>query len=201
VAIELVVIVELQEQLLARERKLDERENTLLAKEHGNVKAERALMRARMECDATLDRARVIKKDYHARLHTSTTGWWFSPEFDRVLSRHRYVLSVQETDLQRRDKELADDQGWDLHPPDKWDLPSKLGKLREHMAEVEDDHIVEDEQLSWSMREISNAFVDLIVLPIQGIPLQPRSVKDVMAMFDLVLECLCKEVPVHEPDA
>jgi hypothetical protein len=51
------------------------------------------------------------------------------------------------------------------------------------------------------MREISNAFVDLIVLPIQGIPLHPRSVKDVMAMFDLVLECLCKEVPVHEPDA
>jgi hypothetical protein len=39
------------------------------------------------------------------------------------------------------------------------------------------------------------------VLPIQGIPSQPRSVKDVMAEFGLVLERLREEVPLCEPDA
>jgi hypothetical protein len=68
------------------------------------------------------------------------------------------------------------------------------------MAEVEDDHAIEAEQLSWSTMEISNTFVDLNVLPIQGFPSQPRSVKDVMAAFGLVLERPCKEVPVCEPD-
>jgi hypothetical protein len=49
------VVVELWEQLLVRERRLDEWENTLLAREHGVVEAERVLGRARMECDANHD--------------------------------------------------------------------------------------------------------------------------------------------------
>jgi hypothetical protein len=77
----------------------------------------------------------------------------------------------------------------------------ELGKLRKRVGEVEDDHAVEAEQLSRLTKEISNALVDLNVLPIQGIPSQPRSVKDVMAGFGLDLERLCGEVPVCEPDA
>jgi hypothetical protein len=50
-----VVIMELREQFLDRERELDERENALLTKEHCVVVAERALRRARMECDAAHD--------------------------------------------------------------------------------------------------------------------------------------------------
>jgi hypothetical protein len=49
--------------------------------------------------------------------------------------------------------------------------------------------------------EISNNLVGLNVLPIQGIPSQLRSVKDVMVAFDLVLDWLRGEVPVREPDA
>jgi hypothetical protein len=49
--------------------------------------------------------------------------------------------------------------------------------------------------------EIYNALVDLNVLPIQGIPSQLRSVKDVMATFSWVLERLREEVPVRELDA
>jgi hypothetical protein len=75
-----------------------------------------------------------------------------------------------------------------------------LGKLCEHVAEVEDDCVIHAEQLSQSTMELSNALVDLNVLPIQDIPSQPRSVKDVMAAFGLVLERLRKEVPVCEPD-
>jgi hypothetical protein len=69
------------------------------------------------------------------------------------------------------------------------------------VAEVEDDRAVEAEHLSQSTMEISNALVDLNVLPIQGIPSQPRSIKDVMATFGPVLEWLRREVSVHEPDA
>jgi hypothetical protein len=80
-------------------------------------------------------------------------------------------------------------------------LPSELGKLRERMAEVEDDHGTEAEQLSRSTMEISNALVILNVVPIQGIPSQPWLVKDVMAAFTQVLELLCEKAPIHEPNA
>jgi hypothetical protein len=108
---------------------------------------------------------------------------------------------VQETDLEHQEKELTDDQARGLYPPERRDLLSALGNLHERMAEVEDDHAVEAEQLSRSTIKISNALVDLNVLPIQGIHSQPRLVKDVMAAFGLVLERLCEEVPVREPDA
>jgi hypothetical protein len=41
-----------------------------------------------------------------------------------------------------------------------------LGKLHERMAEVEDDRAVEAKQLSRSTMEISNALVNLNMLPI-----------------------------------
>jgi hypothetical protein len=72
--IELAVVVELRGQLLVQERELDERENTLLAKEHDVVEVERALRRARMECDAVHDRARAIQQDYHAKVCASTAS-------------------------------------------------------------------------------------------------------------------------------
>jgi hypothetical protein len=86
--IEPAVMVELREQLLAWVRELDERENTLLTKEHGMLQAEHALGRARMQCDSPHDRARAIKQDYHARLHSSIVDQWRSQEFDWVLSGH-----------------------------------------------------------------------------------------------------------------
>jgi hypothetical protein len=108
---------------------------------------------------------------------------------------------MQETDLEHREEELANDQARGLYPPDRRDLPLELDKLRKHVAEVEDNHAIEAEQLSWLTVEIYNALVDLNVLPIQGIPSQLQSVKDVMATFSWVLERLREEVPVHELDA
>jgi hypothetical protein len=108
---------------------------------------------------------------------------------------------MQETDLECREKELADGQAQGLYPPGGRDLPSEIGKLCERVEKVEDDHAVEAEQLLRSTMEISNTLVDLNELPIQGIPSQTRLVKDVMVVFSLVLERLCEEVPVREPDA
>jgi hypothetical protein len=57
-----------------------------------------------------------------------------------------------------------------LYPPGRRSLPSELGKLHECVAGTEDDRVIEGEQLSRSIREISGALVDLNVLPIQDIP-------------------------------
>jgi hypothetical protein len=100
---------------------------------------------------------------------------------------------MQEMELERQVKELANDQARCLYPPDGRDLPSELGKLRECVAEAK--------QLSWSTKEISNALVNLKVMPIQGIPSQLWFVKDVMAAFGLVLERLREKAPVGRLDA
>jgi hypothetical protein len=73
------------------------------------------------------------------------------------------------------------------------DPPPELEKLREHVAGVKDERAVEAKLLSWSVRDISGALVDLNVLPIQGIPLQSRSAKDILAEFGLILERLREE--------
>jgi hypothetical protein len=49
-----------------------------------------------------------------------------------------------------------------------------------------------------SVREIFNALVDLDVFTIQDIPSQPRSAKDVLTAFSLILEWLWEE---HGSDA
>jgi hypothetical protein len=61
------------------------------------------------------------------------------------------------------------------------------------VAEVEDEHATEAEQLSWSVREISDALVDLGMLPIWDIPTQPQLAQDVPAAFILILERLREE--------
>jgi hypothetical protein len=104
-----VVVVELREQLLVRERGLDEREDTLLAREHGVVEAECALGRACMECDVIHDQDTTILEDYQVRVSASTTSRWHSLEFDRVLSGRQFILSMQEVDLEWQEEKLAKD--------------------------------------------------------------------------------------------
>jgi hypothetical protein len=68
-----------------------------------------------------------------------------------------------------------------------------LEKHHERVAGVEDDYITEAEQLSWSVSDISDALVNLNVLRIKDIPTQPRSAKEILTVFGLVLEQLCEE--------
>jgi hypothetical protein len=69
----------------------------------------------------------------------------------------------------------------------------ELERHHKRVARVEDDRATEAEQLSWSVRDIFDALVNLNVLPIQDIPSQPRSAKDVLMVFGLVLERLWDE--------
>jgi hypothetical protein len=188
-----MVIVVLQEQLLLRERELHDQERALVARENGVVEAEHALGRARMECDAVHDQPMIIQQDYLARVCAFTASQRRSLEFHRVLSERQSDLSMQEMDLERLEGELAEDQARGLYSFDGRDLSAEVEKLRKRVVGVEDEQAIEVEQLSWSVREISDALVDLNVLPIRDIPSQPRSAKDVLAVFILVLERLWEE--------
>jgi hypothetical protein len=59
--VEPLVIIELREQVLAREIELSGLESALVARENSVVEAELVLGRTRMECDATHDQAGAIQ--------------------------------------------------------------------------------------------------------------------------------------------
>jgi hypothetical protein len=73
---------------------------------------------------------------------------------------------MQETNLERREEMLVEDQVKGLYPPARSNLSSEFGKLCEHVAEAEDDRDIEAMQLSRSITEIFDALVDLNVLRI-----------------------------------
>jgi hypothetical protein len=82
------VAIEMQEQHLARERELDNREGALAAWEDDLVAFECTLRRVRMEFDGKCDRAEAVRQDYQARLHASTIDYRCSFNFDQVLMGH-----------------------------------------------------------------------------------------------------------------
>jgi hypothetical protein len=67
----LVVIVELQEQLLAWERELDSREGALIAWEESLMTFARALREASVECGASHTLAAVTPWDFFAHMNAS----------------------------------------------------------------------------------------------------------------------------------
>jgi hypothetical protein len=64
----------LWERLHVQEKELNKWENNLLAREDDVMAAERALGRARMECNAERDWVEAVQQDNQARLRTSTAG-------------------------------------------------------------------------------------------------------------------------------
>jgi hypothetical protein len=59
-----------------------------------------------------------------------------------------------------------------------------------HVDRINGERFVEGEQLSLLVLDISNALVDLGMLPIQDIPKLPKPVWEVLPAVGLVLECL-----------
>jgi hypothetical protein len=69
-------------------------------------------------------------------------------------------------DLERWEEKLVEEQTQGLYSFDGRDPLAELKKLHGHVAGVEDECTAETGQLSWSVREISDALVDLDVFPI-----------------------------------
>jgi hypothetical protein len=120
------MVTELQEQLLVWERELDSRENALMAQEDDLAATECALGRARMESDTECDWVKTVRQDYRARMHASSTSCWRSLDFDQVLRGRQFILTVQETDLEKREEKLAEEQARGLYSFDGRDLSVEL---------------------------------------------------------------------------
>jgi hypothetical protein len=68
-------------------------------------------------------------------------------------------------DLERREERLAEEQACGLYPFDGRDLPVKLEELHGRVVGVESERAAEAVQLSWSVKEINDALVDLVCFP------------------------------------
>jgi hypothetical protein len=80
-----------------------------------------------------------------------------------------------------------------LYSFDGRDLSAELEGLCDCVDGDGNERATEAEQLSWLVREISDALVDLDMFPIRDIPLQPRSAQDLLTAVGLVLEHLQEE--------
>jgi hypothetical protein len=100
------------------------------------------------------------------------------------------LLSLQETDRKVREANLAEVQVCVLHSFHEWDLLAELEELRARVGEVEDERSVAASELSRLVMEISNALVDLGMLPMRDIPQLLKTAQEVLAVASLILECL-----------
>jgi hypothetical protein len=76
---------------------------------------------------------------------------------------------------------LVEEQAHILHPFDRRDLSVELGEIRAPVVRIEVERAAEVGQLSQLVMEISNALVDLGMLPIQNIHHLPKSVQEAQA--------------------
>jgi hypothetical protein len=79
-----------------------------------------------------------------------------------------------------------------LHPPDERDLSAELEETRTCVDEIKGERAAEAEQLSQLVVGISNALVDLGMLPIQDIPQLPKSAWEVLTTAGLIW-CVCEK--------
>jgi hypothetical protein len=85
---------------------------------------------------------------------------------------------------------LVEEQARGLHSFDRRDLSVELEEVRACVVGIDDEHVIEAGELLWFVMEISNALVDLGMLPIWDIPQLSKTTKEVLVAPSLILECL-----------
>jgi hypothetical protein len=84
--------------------------------------------------------------------------------------------------LEVHEAKLAEEQAQSLYPFDRWDLPAELEEFHVCVAGDADECATKAGKLSMLVVGISNALVDLGMLPIQDIPQLPKMAQDVLAV-------------------
>jgi hypothetical protein len=92
------VAVELQAQLLARERELDSREGAIITWEEGLAALARALWEACVNHNASHVRADAVQWDFFAQAHSSGSTSKKLADLNRMLEEHKILLCLLETD-------------------------------------------------------------------------------------------------------
>jgi hypothetical protein len=164
-----------------------------VAWEDGLVASKCTLGTAHVECDAECDRAEAARQDYRARIHAFMVSCRHSFNIDRILEERQILLSLHGMDLERQEEKLEEEQPHGLHSLDGRYLSTELKELRKLMAGVESDRPTEVVTLSWSVMEISDAFINLGVFPIRDIHERLQSARDVLMVAGLILERLQEE--------
>jgi hypothetical protein len=106
------------------------------------------------------------------------------------LEERQTLLSLQETDMEVWEAKLTEEHVRGLHSFDKRDLSVELEEIRVRVVEVEDECATEAREMSQFILEISNALVDIGMLPIRDIPQLSNMAQEVLAVADLILEHL-----------
>jgi hypothetical protein len=158
--------------------------------EGGLATSECTLGRACIEHNVERTQAEVVWQDCLARTRASTSSSRHSINFSRMLEEREILLSLHETDLEVREVKLAKEQERGLHFFNVRDLLVEVEELHARVAGVEDECTTEVGKLLKLAVEISNALVDLGLLPILDIPQLPKSAQEVLAVADLILERL-----------
>jgi hypothetical protein len=63
-----------------------------------------------MERDVEHVRVEAVRQEYLARMRTFTTSCWHSFNFDQILEERRIFLSLKETDVERQEEKLVEEQ-------------------------------------------------------------------------------------------
>jgi hypothetical protein len=91
-------------------------------------------------------------------------------------------------DLEVQEVKLAEEQACGLHSFDGRDLSMEIEGIHARVDGIEGERITEARQLSQLVVEISNALVDLGMLPVPDIPHLPKSAHKVLMVASLLLE-------------
>jgi hypothetical protein len=126
------VVVELQEQLLARERELDSREGVVVAWKEGLAAFMHMLRVVRAECNASHVCANAIQWDFFAQVCTSSSRFKQLSGLGQTLEECQILLYLQDTDLEVCEVILAEELERRQHSTDGRDLSVELGKARAH---------------------------------------------------------------------
>jgi hypothetical protein len=124
------VAVELQGQLLARERELDSREGVVVMWEEGLAAFACMLGEVCVECNACHVCASAVQWDFFAQVHASSSRSKQLTDLARMLEERQILLSLQEMDLEVREAILAEELERNLHSSDGRDLSPELDKAR-----------------------------------------------------------------------
>jgi hypothetical protein len=107
-----------------------------------------------------------------------------------MLEGLQILLCLQETFLEVQEAILEEEERHDLHPPNRQDLSKELEEACMRVDGINGEHAAKGGRLSQLLMRISNALVDLDMLPIQDVPQFPKSARDVLMVAGLILERL-----------
>jgi hypothetical protein len=161
-----MVTVEMQGQLLARERELDSWEGVIVAWEEGLAAFVHVLGEMCTKHDASRARVNAIQWDFFTQAHASSSLSEQLTDLGWTLEGCQILLCLREVDLEVLEAILAEELERNLHPTNGRDRSVELDKAHVHVDRIDGERATEAEQLSQRVMRISNVLIDLSLLPV-----------------------------------